>query len=190
MLAATAAADKRPVLEAAGALMRRSFAANFQAGGRPRRWEPLRPNTVASKSALGLSNGYPYATQLGRARIRRLAQYRGGTLTRSLTNILIARGDLRDSAVQLGKAGHIHRIDGTRLEEGTQHYLAEWHQDGTKPYTIRPRRARMLRFVTTHGVVKASVVHHPGLPARPFILMQKEDVDAIASMFMQEIRMS
>ncbi len=39
---------------------------------------------------------------------------------------------------------------------------ARWTNDGTRPHTIRPRRAKALRFVVGGRVVFARVVHHPG----------------------------
>src|SRR3990167_2801249 len=46
---------------------------------------------------------------------------------------------------------------------------AIWHHSGTRPYEIRPKRKRLLRFMTSGGQVSARVVHHPGLAARPLI---------------------
>lgn len=41
--------------------------------------------------------------------------------------------------------------------------------DGTRPHTIRPKRAQALRFRVGGRVVYAKVVHHPGTRARPFL---------------------
>lgn len=46
---------------------------------------------------------------------------------------------------------------------------AEWVHDGTRPHTIRPRRAKALRFVVGGRVVYAKVVQHPGTRPRPFL---------------------
>ena len=40
---------------------------------------------------------------------------------------------------------------------------------GTRPHTIRPVRAQALRFTVGGRVVFASVVHHPGTEANPFL---------------------
>lgn len=47
--------------------------------------------------------------------------------------------------------------------------------DGTRPHTIRPRNAQVLRFVVDGRVVFARVVHHPGTRARPFIQRAVEE---------------
>ena len=46
---------------------------------------------------------------------------------------------------------------------------AEMVHDGTRPHVIRPRRAKALRFRSGGRIVFATVVHHPGTRARPFL---------------------
>lgn len=46
---------------------------------------------------------------------------------------------------------------------------AVWHQAGTPPYKIRPKRKRLLRFLTASGWVSKKEVSHPGLISRPLI---------------------
>lgn len=46
---------------------------------------------------------------------------------------------------------------------------AAFVNDGTAPHVIRPRNARVLRFVVGGKVVYAKVVHHPGTRANPFL---------------------
>jgi phage gpG-like protein len=167
-------ADLRPVWREAGTVMRRSFAENFREGGRPARWRALSPNTVFQKNLVGYEQGFPYATRRGRRTIRRLEQ-RG---RRDLGNILIARGDLRDSWVQKN-ANHVSRVSHEGFEEGSKHPLAPIHEEGTHPYVIRPRRGTRLRFATMTGVRYARVVNHPGLPARPVGIVQPEDEERI-----------
>lgn len=41
--------------------------------------------------------------------------------------------------------------------------------DGTRPHVIRPRNARVLRFVVGGQVVYAKFVNHPGTRANPFL---------------------
>lgn len=52
---------------------------------------------------------------------------------------------------------------------GSDLEYAGFVNDGTRPHTIRPRRAKALRFVVGGQVVYARVVHHPGTRARPFL---------------------
>lgn len=46
---------------------------------------------------------------------------------------------------------------------------AQFVNDGTRPHTIRPKKAKALRFVVGGQVVYAKLVHHPGTKARPFL---------------------
>lgn len=72
---------------------------------------------------------------------------------------------------------------------------ARWHQEGTDPYVIEPKNGKALAFgppaSRISGKNKGEVgpahvvqkVNHPGLPARPFIGLSKEDgeqIDALA----------
>ena len=166
--------DLRPYYRHAANIIRRSWAENFRRGGRPA-WKPLKPSTVYSKAANGVEQGFPYATMRGRQRVRRLEQ----AGRRSLANILIARGDLRDSYATKSRH-HLERISKAGLVIGSKHPLARFHEYGTNPYTIRPRRAKALRFVGSQGSqVFRGVVRHPGLPARPVTPLQPEDVQEL-----------
>ncbi len=60
-------------------------------------------------------------------------------------------------------------VEGNTVVVGTQDQFAGWQHHGTRPYTIRPVRAKRLRFVTVGGVRFAQVVHHPGIPARALL---------------------
>ena len=50
---------------------------------------------------------------------------------------------------------------------------ARWHQEGTKPYEIRPTNGKALAW--TGGPGPRAKVNHPGLPARPFMGISDED---------------
>ncbi len=67
-----------------------------------------------------------------------------------------------------------HQIRGSTVSIGTQMAIADYHHFGTKPYTIRPRAGRFLKFNTVQGVRFARIVHHPGLPKRPLLPRQKQ----------------
>ena len=45
---------------------------------------------------------------------------------------------------------------------------ARWHQEGTKPYQIKPKKEG------------APMIQHPGLPARPMLGLSTDDHDMIA----------
>lgn len=55
------------------------------------------------------------------------------------------------------------------VEVGTPDPRATWHHFGTRPYTIRPKRGKVLVFPTVNGMAFARAVNHPGLPARPML---------------------
>jgi hypothetical protein len=97
-------------------------------------------------------------------------------MVRSLANILVYSGRLRDSYVQKNR-DHVERISHERLEIGSKHWLAHYHEHGTKPYTIHPRNKRALSFMTATGRVIRGKVNHPGLASRPVALIQQEDED-------------
>ncbi len=155
-----------PLLNGIAGVLRRSFAAQFAAGGEPA-WQPLAASTIAAK----LSGGLPARTKKGNIPWR-LKQ--GGAF--GPANILIATGALRDSYVQKGARGHVETIDekdgtvdvGSRFTTSDGKPLAFWHQRGTEPYVIRPKNKKALAFTGSTGeTILRRVVHHPGLAARP-----------------------
>jgi len=60
-------------------------------------------------------------------------------------------------------------------------YMAYQH-GGTGPYTIMPREAPALAFMTMDGLVVTPIVQHPGIPARPFVGINREDIDSMLEM--------
>lgn len=186
--------DFRPAWRKVGNVIRRTIRQNFLVAGRPEHWKPLAPNTLVAKGIIGPQQGWPYATPQGRQRVRRLQQMAGGTMQRSVANILIARGDLRDSYAQSGTRNHVQRISKDRIEEGSKHWLAAIHEFGTGEaagkgkYPIRPRRAKSLKFFTTGGVVYRQLVMHPGVPARPAAILQPQDVNEITLIVKEHLR--
>lgn len=72
-------------------------------------------------------------------------------------------------------AGQInHRLGvsskGLFVEIGSNVEYAIYVHDGTKAHTIRPKRAKVLRFPSGGGIVYATVVNHPGTKPRPYLL--------------------
>ena len=56
-----------------------------------------------------------------------------------------------------------------------------YHQHGTSPTVIRPKQAKVLAFIGNNGeMVFRREVHHPGLPARPFLTVTADDEADIA----------
>ncbi|WP_296280563.1 phage virion morphogenesis protein [Pseudoxanthomonas sp.] len=54
---------------------------------------------------------------------------------------------------------------------------ARWHQEGTKPYTIKPKDKKALTWPGGPG--PRGKVNHPGLPARPFMGLSQADGEGI-----------
>lgn len=144
------AEKRRVLLKRFGIIMLRSFAQNFKDEGRPRHWKRLSPNTIA-------------------------ARRRGGDRRYGSKKILQDSGRLRLSVTSKSGPGNIYQMSEDSLKMGSRLKIATFHQDGTRPYTIRPKRSKMLSFMTTEGRRFAGKVNHPGLPARPFIMIQDDD---------------
>lgn len=68
------------------------------------------------------------------------------------------------------KSSFGYRATGKGVTVGSAVPYARWHQRGTRPYTIRPRNKRALFWLGAPHPV--TVVHHPGLPARPLLPTQ------------------
>ena len=78
---------------------------------------------------------------------------------------------------------HIDRLDRVTIFPGdkrvysgtsvTQKDVGGFHQAGTRPYTITPKKAKFLRFKTASGVVYTKKVNHPGLPKREWFGISK-----------------
>jgi hypothetical protein len=50
-----------------------------------------------------------------------------------------------------------------------------FEEGGTGPFDIVPIHAKALRFIASDGsVVFAKIVHHPGVPSRPFMAPAQE----------------
>ena len=67
------------------------------------------------------------------------------------------------------------------------HPHAAIHQFGTKPYTILPVNAKALRWEAMGMVHYAKRVEHPGIPARPYMVWQKEDAAKMAKVIADHV---
>ncbi len=84
------------------------------------------------------------------------------------------------------RTGHLRRSAFLTVEAtptgaagvvGYRAIYAKWQEQGTRPYTIRARNRRALRFMGRDGEpVFAKSVRHPGLRPRPFLGPSVEDV--------------
>ncbi len=99
----------------------------------------------------------------------------------------------------------VYELDpgGRSVWVGTRDEKAQWHQEGTRPYIIRPVRAKMLRFITASPqgpkskrggggfFAFAKEVHHPGIPARPLLPtpgLARDLAVEVMEGFVQELR--
>lgn len=73
-------------------------------------------------------------------------------------------GRLRSSITSL--------VSGKVVEIGTNVKYAPVHQFGTKGYIIRPKTKKALNIP---GIGLRMWAKHPGLPARPFLMVQEQD---------------
>ena len=96
--------------------------------------------------------------------------------------ILQDTGRLRLSTTAQSAPGNITHYSADSLKMGTRQKIAPFHQYGTKPYTIVPKNAKALSFMTAGGRIFVKRVKHPGLTARPFVMIQREDEQALTEL--------
>lgn len=167
--------DLREPMQALADHMRSSFRQNFVQGGRPDKWAPLANGTIAGRIA-------------ARGRFSRLRQALdskpgyGGRLKR-VNAPLVDKGELMASYTTRGY-NHTESVSQTGMTTGSTNPVAAIHEYGTglygskgREYTIRPRRAKALRFIGQNGPSFAKSVNHPGVKPRPVAVIQPEDVD-------------
>lgn len=95
------------------------------------------------------------------------------------SRILEDTGRLRMSVMSRTAPGNIFRMSKDSLVMGSNLIYAQWQQEGTKPYVIRPKRAKALKIPTANGVIFRAFANHPGLPARPFVMIHMQDLDSM-----------
>lgn len=80
-----------------------------------------------------------------------------------VTQVLDKRAPVRTG--KLKRSRRVSISSGGSLLSATIEYplkYGDYLDEGVRPHTIRPRRAKALRFVVGGRVVFARVVHHPG----------------------------
>lgn len=68
-----------------------------------------------------------------------------------------------------------YKATGNVLTLAFENEKAKWHHGGTKPYTIKPKKGKALKFV---GLYRKKV-NHPGLPKRPLLGFPDDDLTAV-----------
>ena len=144
-----------------GLLMIASVNKNFEEQGRPQKWIPLSPMTVAMRR------------NKDKSKIKILQD--SGILRGSIAYKVTEDG----KGVAVGtnkKYGEVHQFGGT------SHIPAR---------TIVPRKAQALRFVINGKIVYAKKVNQKSriavIPRRPFLLFQDEDIENIRSIFLEDL---
>ena len=142
-------ADLSPAMKTVGEIVRTSVVRNFEVGGRPP-WKPL------SKTTLARRKGHKILMRQG---------FAGGL------------------------AGSIHyRAAGDRVTIGTNKVYAAVHQFGARKgsfgtftFTVREhlRRTPSGRKVTVREHQRTASLPWGDIPARPFLMVQREDWDEI-----------
>jgi hypothetical protein len=191
--------NMRPFFLAAGRRMRRSFAENFAAGGRPA-WEPQAESTkdwkrvmsdapTAMAEVLSPADNWPservYAN-LMRKRTGRgtLPAGRGSADRGGPPGLGIVTGAMRNSIAQSGTPGNVSRIHDYDAEFGARGDTVNWFQRGTVPHHIEAVRASALQFWWHKpgggfGWNYRQSVEHPGTKPRPVIMAQDEDIEGL-----------
>lgn len=158
------ARGERPPLRRIGVVMQAMVSRNFQERGRPQKWAPLTENTKAARK-------------------------RGGGVP------------LQDTGA-LKKSVNIRMQYPDQVAAHSEHDVAAFHQFGTRPYVIRPKRPGGVlrftvkgaggrdkggRFTASKSTASAREVHHPGLPARPFMVWVEDGVEKIKNMLLNDL---
>ena len=118
-------------------------------------------------------------------RPKRWARLRPNTVAgrrKGSKRILQDKGMLRMSVISRAAPDNVYQMGRDYLKMGTKSKIASFHQEGTPPYDIVPKNKSFLRFMTTSGYVFSKLVHHPGLPARPLVMIQDEDAKDITEL--------
>lgn len=84
-----------------------------------------------------------------------------------------------------------YRISGNSVIVGSNLQIAEYHEEGTSPYTIMPKLGRFLRFRGARGgFVFAKRVRHPGLRKRPMLPSERRAEHAAGEVIEAGIRIA
>ena len=119
------------------------------------RWKPLSPLTIGNRVWKAQGNTFRKKGQMSLATARKVQSRKGGILNDSGNMLESFRDHVHGHTLTLG-------FDGGG---GRDADLAAWHNSGTKPYVITPKKAKALSF----GGLCVKRVNHPGLPKRQLI---------------------
>ena len=75
------------------------------------------------------------------------------------------------------KSSLIARVSVPKSKNRTN--IGMYHNEGTDPYVITPKKAKLLSFPTRGGRVRTKRVNHPGLPKREWFGISEVALDKI-----------
>lgn len=147
--------DLSPLMEGFGRYMQKSIRKNFSDGGRPKAWEPLKWVRVGSKEEAimwseGLHSEHPAMVHPGRS-LRARKPWKREQGKNRMGGPLVLTGDLRSSI-------------GFTPEKND---LVLW---------ARPAENAVKAPVHQFGTTKAGRNHDVTIPARPYLVFQREDI--------------
>ena len=144
----TKAKNLRPVMSIIGEIVQTSIQRNFEAGGRPKKWKPLSPATIARRKEQGRWPG-------------KILAIRGG-LFRSITY------QAKNDRVEIGaniKYAALHHFGAKKGKFGTVTAQVKSH--------IRQLKTGKTSSVSAH--TRQTKIPWGNIPARPFMMVHDED---------------
>lgn len=158
-------ADPRQILELVGEMGVASIQRNFEAGGRPQKWKPLSSSTLEQQYKNRKTGALKPRHKKTGGHTAGYTRFVGGK------KALIDTGHLYESFTW--------RVEGTNVLIGTSVSYAAAHQFGVGPHTIRPKTKKALAWPGGAHPVKS--VNHPGIQARPFMIIPADDWSEIVA---------
>lgn len=174
-----------PLMGRIGLAMIASVHENFAVEGRPK-WKPLSAKTVAAYQAAAVQKAQntkrwqnaKKASTKSKIEASRVEKEVGGH------KLLVQTGDLRKS-IMLGE------VTENSVEIGSSLPYARIHQLGGTigPITIKPRDKKALAIPTVNGTIirRSANIPERKIPARPYLVIQPDDVVLIKGLTMQYI---
>ena len=128
------------------------------------KWKPLSPLTIGNRIWKSQSETFRKNGQMSLAVSRKVQSRKSGILNDSGHMLQSFNYRVHGHTLTLG-------FDGGRDAD-----LAAWHNSGTKPYVITPKKAKALAF----GGLCVKRVNHPGLPVRRLVGLPESDRQLVA----------
>lgn len=156
----------------------RSVQRTISEGGRPKRWAPIKASSSEARrdvKKIRSKSTNPRASTIERAVSRHKPLMDTGRLRQSIQS---------------------QNIGKTNLKVFSHVEYAAWQNWGTgiygprgRAFAVLPKTRKALMWMAAGGVPAFSRGHmHPGIPARPFMVWQDEDVSAMVAVVTEHIK--